>query len=90
MGVSVGRFDSSRAVVHENVAVLRCDNGATLAETMRLLEGLALPSMSVGDTALVFPADRFAEVQAALHCKACYPKVVGEAPMESVTVDEES
>jgi hypothetical protein len=76
----VGRFDSSLAVIHENVSVLSCDSSATMAETLRLLADLDLPTMAIGDTALAFPADRFHQVQLALHTRACYPKVVGEPP----------
>lgn len=72
--------DPPGATLHTNVALLECDSGTTLEETLLLLADLPVHITRVSHTALAFPAAEFAQVRAALEARQRFPTIVGEVP----------
>lgn len=76
-------MSTRKPTVHEGVSLLECDSQATLEETLRHLEGLAIHARRVGPRGLVFPTTELAMVARALRAQQCFPRIVGKTSEDS-------
>lgn len=70
---------NSGAVVHRNVAVIACDTGVTLKETLHRLEDLDVDAVQIGERHLVLPARQVGAILDGLREHGQFPKLVGQS-----------
>jgi hypothetical protein len=70
---------NSGAVVHRNVAVIACDTGVTLKETLHRLEDIDVDAVQIGERHLVLPARQVGSILDRLREHGQFPKLVGKS-----------